>query len=117
MNIEEFYDGDERRRESEELEIGAEWTDGDANRFALNYVIDTTEVYVMAMPDAEMVEDPFGDMVVDTEEPFDALTVEVLAHVPTSDELHQALTGWETHMLEPSSLEWLRQQLAAYPTG
>jgi hypothetical protein len=117
MNIEEFYDADERRRESEELELGAEWTDADGNRFELNYVIDTTEAYLMAMPDAEMIEDPFGDMVVDTNEPFEALQVEVLARVPTSDELHQALTGWEQEMLKPHSVAWLRAQLGEYPAG
>jgi hypothetical protein len=56
-------------------------------------------------------------MVVDTDEPFEALQVEVVARVPTTDELHQALTGWEQEMLKPRSVTWLRAQLGDYPVG
>src|SRR5271170_6578116 len=106
MNIEEFYDQDERRRESEEIELGSEWHDTAGLRYDLSYVVATGELYLMSAPDAEMIEDPFGDIAVDTE-PVDALTVDVIAVVPTTDELHLALTGWEESMLQPSSLDWL----------
>jgi hypothetical protein len=115
MDIEEFYDQDERRRESEELELGAEWSDAAGHHFELNYVIDTGEVYLMAMPDAEMIEDPFGDMAVDPDEPVEDLTVEVIAAVATTDELHQTIQGWEQEIEKPNSLEWVRTVLRDYP--
>jgi hypothetical protein len=117
MDIEEFYDQNEQRRGSEELELGAEWQDAAGHRFELNYVVDTAEAYLMAMPDAEIIEDPFGDMAVDSDEPVEELTVEVLASVPTVDVLHDALRGWEEEMLKPSSLEWLRAALRDYPVS
>ena len=114
MDIEEFYDQDERRRESEELELGGAWRDAAGHCYELNYVNDTGEVYLMAMPDAEMIEDPFGDIAVDSEEPLEDLTVEVIAVVPTTDELHQAISGWEQEMAKPTSLEWVRAALRDY---
>ena len=115
MDIEEFYDADERRRESEEIELGPEWRDASGVRYELNYVVDTEECYLMAMPDAEMIEDPFGDIAVDPEEPVEELTVEVIARVKTLDELHQALAGWEDEMGKPNSVAWLRERLSAFP--
>jgi hypothetical protein len=111
MDIEEFYDQDERRRESDELELGTAWQDGAGHHFCLNYVVETGEVYLMAMPDAEMIEDPFGDIAVDTDEPVDELTVQVLAVVPTADALHEMIRGWEEEMDKPNSLEWVRAAL------
>jgi len=115
MDIEQFYDANEQRRESEELELGAEWRDGDGNVFELNFVIDTGELYLMAMPGAEMIEDPFGDIAVDQDEPVEDLTVEVIAVVPTTDELHQAIAGWEQEMTKPASAEWVRAAVRDYP--
>jgi hypothetical protein len=115
MDIEAFYDGDPRRRESQELELGSEWCDQKGQRFEVNYVVDTQELYVMAMPYAELIEDPFGDMAVDENEPIEELTVEILAVVPTADALHQALEGWQQEMANPSSLDWLRAHLSAFP--
>ena len=115
MDIEEFYDADERRRESDELELGAEWVDTASHRHELNYVIATGELYLMATPDAEIAEDAFGDMTVDENEPIDELTVEVIAMVPSVDELHQAIGGWEAEMLKPGSIDWLRRRVTGYP--
>jgi hypothetical protein len=67
----------------------------------------------MSAPDTEMIEDPFGDIAVESE-PVEALTVDVLAIVPTADELHRALAGWEDAMAQPSSVEWLRSKLADF---
>jgi hypothetical protein len=115
VDIEQFYDADERRRASEEVELGAEWVDAKGHRFELNYVVDTGERYLMAMPGAELIEDGFGDIAVDPEEPVDELTVEVLAMVPTVDEVHGAIAGWEGEMGKPDSVTWLRQHLSGYP--
>jgi hypothetical protein len=114
MDIEQFYDADELRRDSEELELGAEWRDTAGHLFSLSYVIDTHETYLMAMPGAELIEDPFGDMAVDPDEPIEEMTVEIIASVPSTDELHEAITGWEEQMAQPNSIGWLRDALRSY---
>ena len=46
MDIEEFYDGDARRRPSAEIELGTEWQDAHGSRYEVNWVEDTGELYV-----------------------------------------------------------------------
>ena len=113
MNIEEFYEADERRRESQELELGNEWRDTRGYRYDLSYVVDTGELYSMASPEGDTYEDPFGDMAV-MPEPIEALAVEVLAVIPTTDELHSALAGWQDEMTKPNSIEWVRTRVATF---
>ena len=60
MDIEEFYDGDPRRRPSAEIELGTEWRDAHGIRYELTWVEDTGELYVMREPSPHIVEDPFG---------------------------------------------------------
>ena len=114
MDIEEFYDANEQRRESQEIELGPMWSDAVGHTYELNYVVDTGELYLMAMPSPDLIEDPFGDMAVDSE-PVEDLTVEVIAVVPTTDELHQAIAGWEQEMTKPASAEWVRAAVRDYP--
>jgi hypothetical protein len=71
----------------------------------------------MAMPGAEMIEDPFGDIAVDQNEPIGDLLVEVIAVVPTTDALHEALVGWEQEMTKPASVDWVRAAVRAYPVS
>jgi hypothetical protein len=80
-------------------------------------VVDTGEVYLMAMPSAEMIEDPFGDIAVDQNEPIEDLTVEVIAVVPTLDELHAAIAGWEEEMTKPASVDWVHAAVRNYPVA
>ena len=47
MDIEEFYDADPRRRASDEVRFGDEWTDADGGRYEVLWVADTGEVYAM----------------------------------------------------------------------
>ena len=54
MDIEEFYEADERRRRSEEIELGTEWLDADGVRYELSWVADTGELYVMREPAVRM---------------------------------------------------------------
>jgi hypothetical protein len=113
MDIEEFYDADPRRRESEEIEFGREWSDASGMRTELSWVADTGELYAMAEP-AESVEmDPFGDTRVD-DLPTELVTVEILATVPTRAAVDELLAGWEDAMGKgPDSLQWVRDRLAA----
>jgi len=38
IDIEEFYEANEARRESSEFEFGSEWTDNDGNEYELSWV-------------------------------------------------------------------------------
>ena len=110
MDIEEFYDADPRRRESEETEFGREWSDANGLRTELSWVADTGELYAMAEPAGAVEMDPVGDTRVD-DLPTELLTVEILATIPDRAELDRILTGWEDAMNGTNSLEWVRQRL------
>ena len=112
MDIEEFYDADPRRRESEETEFGREWSDADGLRTELSWVADTGELYAMAEPAGSVEMDPIGDTRVD-DLPTELVTVEILATIPDRAELERILTGWEDAMGGTHSLEWVRQRISA----
>lgn len=110
MNIEQFYAADERRRRSEEIELGTEWHDADEARYELSWVADTGELYVMREPDVPMTEDPFGD-VYRSDVPVGEITVAVIGWIPERDRMEEVLEGWESTMDEPNSVAWLAQRL------
>lgn len=111
MDIEAFYEQNEARRESAELEYGDEWTDATGNRYELAWVEDTGELYLMVEPDAVVTEDMFGDFLV-SDEPVGELQVVVVATVRSESDLEDRLAGWEDHMGEANSLRWLYQRLS-----
>jgi hypothetical protein len=110
MDIEEFYEADERRRRSEEIELGTEWHDGDGTNYEVSWVADTGELYVMREPVTRMVEDPFGD-VFSSSVPVDTLTVAVVGWIPDRDRMEEVLAGWEDAMSGPDSVSWLADRL------
>jgi hypothetical protein len=113
MDIEEFYDADPRRRESEETEFGREWSDANGMRTELSWVADTGELYAMAEPAGSVEMDPVGDTRVD-DLPTEALQVEVLGVVPDRAQVERLLSGWEGAMEQgPNSLQWVRDRIAA----
>src|SRR5262245_40526544 len=99
MDIEEFYDQDPRRRASDEIEFGREWSEND-RRFEVSWVADTGELYVMA--------EPYSRHEISTE----SVTVEVLGVINGRDAINSALAGWREAMAEPNSLGWVRERLA-----
>ena len=113
MDIEEFYDADDRRRRSAEIELGTEWRDKAGVRYELNWVEDTGELYVMREPAPYQWEDPFGGIHVNVSEeaPADGMTVAVVARIATHDQLRQVLAGWEDAMGRPDSTGWLEARL------
>jgi hypothetical protein len=113
MDIEEFYDADPRRRESEETEFGREWSDANGMRTELSWVADTGELYAMAEPAGSVEMDPVGDTRVD-DLPTEALVVEILGVIPDRAAIDQLLSGWEGAMERgPNSLQWVRDRIAA----
>ncbi|MEI6453097.1 MAG: hypothetical protein WCO31_00720 [Actinomycetes bacterium] len=112
MDIEEFYAANEHRRSSSEVELGRDWTDDLQQRFALSWVADTRDLYLMIEPLTAVFEDPLGDITVNPEE-TSALQVEILGQVESLEVLHEALSGWEAAMPSVNSLAWLREALKA----
>ncbi len=113
MDIEEFYEADERRRRSAEIEFGLDWHDAHEIRYELNWVQDTGELYVMREPPPHEWGDPTGGIHVDVgpNAPLDGMTVAVIGHVATRPELERILAGWEAAMAQPNSTEWLSEHL------
>ena len=110
MDIEQFYEADERRRRSEDVEIGTEWHDGDGARYELSWVADTGELYVMREPDVPMTTDPFGD-VYRTSVPLTAVTVGVVGWIPDRARVEEVLDGWQEAMGGDDSVSWLAERL------
>jgi len=112
MDIDEFYDGDARRRPSAEMELGGEWRDAYGVRYELNYVEDTGELYVMREPAPHEWEDPFGGIHVSTQPGFDHnMTVRVVAQIENVETLHRVLSGWQDAMEGDNGVEWLAERL------
>lgn len=112
MDIEEFYEEDERRRASEEVEFGTEWHDASGSRYELSWVADTGELYVMLEPAVALTEDPFGD-VFGTRVKAGELTVAVVGWVPEKERLEEILEGWQEAMVGPGSINWVSERLRA----
>ena len=110
IDIEEFYEADERRRRSEEIELGTEWHDADGARYELSWVADTGELYIMREPNVPMTSDPFGD-VYRGQVSTDSVTVAVIAWIPDRDRMEEVLGGWEAAMADPDSVAWLARRL------
>jgi hypothetical protein len=125
MDIDEFYEADPRRRASAELELGSEWLGKDGVQHELNYVEDTGELYVLREPQPHERADPFGGIhITDPPGYENKITVHVIAKIPTVDDLHRILEGWQEAMREEGNqgTHWLGQRLVAAgvavgPTG
>ena len=110
MDIEEFYAADERRRRSEEVEIGTDWHDPAGVRYELSWVADTGELYVMCEPNAAVALDLFGDAY-EGSLPTSAVTVAVVGWIADRAEVEKVIDGWQTAMTEDNSLSWLTARL------
>jgi hypothetical protein len=114
MDIEAFYDADPRRRRSAEIELGTEWHDTHGTRYELNYVEDTGELYVLREPAPHVREDPFGGLHFSTSPDYDhKMTVHVIAKIPTTDDVHRILDGWQGEMTQADGANWLGDRLRA----
>jgi hypothetical protein len=110
MDIEGFYEADERRRRSEEVEIGTDWHDDKDVRYELSWVADTGELYVMCEPNGAVALDLFGDAI-EGSVPTSAVTVAVVGWIADRAEVESVLHGWQTAMTEDDSISWLTARL------
>jgi hypothetical protein len=112
MDIEEFYDGDARRRPSAEIELGEEWHDAQGVRYEVNWVEDTGELYLMREPAPHVVEDPFGGLHSSMGPKEEGkMTVHVVALIDTHEQLEEVFAGWQEAMVAPNGAEWLAERL------
>ena len=116
MDIEQFYDADPRRRHSEEISFGRDWTDDGGTRWELNWVADTGELYLMREPVEPGGIDPVGDTWV-PDMPVELVTVEILGVVTDRASLDAAFDGWDAQMHRDGSLGWVREQLSGLLPG
>src|SRR5579872_3370024 len=114
MNLDQFYDQDDRRRQSEEVEFGIGWSDSNIRHhsFDIYWVRDTGEVYSMTRPPIKEWRH-FSEDANEDELDVEDMTVEVLAVVPDEDKVTELLDGWEDHVREENSLAWAKARLAS----
>jgi hypothetical protein len=111
VDLNDFYDADPRRRASEELEFGSDWSDGGA-RTQVAWIEATGELYAMRDPLGALVTDVIGDTRASPVADED-LTVVALGTVPGREAVERVMSGWETAMASgPDSLEWVRERIA-----
>jgi hypothetical protein len=116
VDLEQFYDQDERRRRSAELELGTDWTDGSGVRYELSWVEDTGELYVMREPIVGEWPDPFGGVHVEGAHHLDeaeqeGMVVSVVGIIADREEVERILEGWEDLVGQPDSVAWLVDRL------
>ncbi len=116
MDIEEFYQSDERRRASEEVEFGRDWHDGSGGRYELSWVADTGELYVMREPVPSGWATPFGGIHGSgahglDEHEVQGMTVGVVGRVETREAVERILSGWQEAMEAPNGIAWLAERL------
>ncbi|HUY86958.1 MAG TPA: hypothetical protein VMU77_07560 [Acidimicrobiales bacterium] len=143
MDIEEFYQEDPRRRESEELAYGLNWASEQdkSHLWDLFWVRDTGELYLMSkdappkwlpliaglrhprhhlVKTGEAQRNPGGQghsgdggTSDQADDEYAELGVEIVARISTREEVEQALNGWKEQVSSPDGIGWLRQRLAS----
>jgi hypothetical protein len=118
VDIEEFYDADERRRNSVEVEFGVDWHDAAGVRYELSWVEDTGELYVMREPVPSGWATPFGGIHVrgahqTDEKEIEGMSVAVVGSVASREEVERLLDGWQQAIDAHDSVAWLVQRLRA----
>lgn len=116
MDIEEFYDANERRRDSVEVEFGQDWRDAHGVRYELSWIEDTGELYVMREPVPSGWATPFGGIHVrgahrTDEREIEGMSVAVVATVASRSEVEELLEGWQQEIERPDSVAWLVARL------
>lgn len=113
-NIQEFYAEDDRRRSSEEVTFGLDWTlQGDETvRYGLHWVEGTGEIYVLRRPELPVDVSPsHGSYGFPLRAADDAYEVFVLGTADSRETLTDAIEGWESAMPRRNSVQWIRQRL------
>lgn len=117
VHIGEFYEADPRRRESVEVPFGDGWTTPADPRatYRMNYVVDTGEVYLVREPHhGGLLARYLDELHLDSPD-LDELQVEVYPQAGGQAALEHRLVGWQEHIGDQDSLDWVRDRLATTP--
>jgi hypothetical protein len=113
MDIGEFYDGDPRRRPSEEVAYGDGWTsetDPHAT-YRCQWVRDTGELYTVREPHPGGLLARYLDELDLDQANASELVVAVLLTEPDRERVEAMLGGWEEAMPATDSLRWLHARV------
>jgi len=113
VDVHQFYEADQRRRDSEEHVYGDGWTD-DADQHAtyrLSWVVETGELYLVREPHPGGLLARYLDELHLDQADTDELRVEVLLTEPSEGAVQALLEGWEQVADDDDSLVWLRERV------
>jgi len=95
LSLDDFYEGDDARTDSDEVAYGLEWTDADGVSCEVSWIEDTGELFIMHARKWE---------------PYSA---EIIAVIPSRADVDRMLYGWERAMSGANSVQWVRDQVRA----
>ena len=120
MNIKQFYDQDERRRQSDEVEFGRSWRLSDEKgEWNVFWVRDTGELVVMlrtgslSWAGGGILGELMGAAMEKEVSTRDDVSVLLLEE--DEAELRRRLSGWEEHHASPNGFEWLVRATSPTP--
>ena len=111
MELKAFYEGDPRRRHSEEFEFGHEWTE-DGEAFSVGWIAATGEVYATRRRVGGFTASFNGHGPTPAGLPLRALQVEVFGIVEDADTISAVMSGWQDAMARGDGLKWVRIRVA-----
>jgi hypothetical protein len=91
MNLQDFYNENPDRNDSQEIDFGVWWLDGNKPfpRYRVSYIVETSEVYALNLVTRD---------------------VQVLGICDPKD-IRDVLSGWEKECGQPYGLQWVRDRL------
>jgi hypothetical protein len=110
VDLEQFYNEDPRRRNSEELEFGRDWTDEENNRCEISWVKDTGELYAMREPTVRYSADGLGGMY-SGEPKVEQLWIDIIGVIEGVGAIEAVMSGWPEAMPGSNSLAWVRDRV------
>jgi hypothetical protein len=115
VNIAEFYDGDPRRRPSDEVALGDAWTRSDDPHatFRASWIEATGEVFLVREPHPGGLFARYLDELRIDQADVDDLVVTVAGIVPTRSDLDRVTAGWADAMTGTDSVGWLQAAVTA----
>jgi len=111
VDLKAFYEGDTRRRHSEEFEFGDQWSEG-GELFSIGWIAATGEVYATRLQVGGPMPMFNGTGPSPRATPLRLLQVQVLGIVEDAETISAVMSGWQKAMARPESVAWVRDRLA-----